>query len=611
MKRAYEFSFLPEKKFEYTPFDNTRQCFRLIRLLKRTGTTISCELFDAFFDEEDDLIPYEALSYTWGGIFKTETIVVNECSMAVTRNLYHALSHLQYEDAERILWVDAVCIDQESNRERNHQVPLMSKIYRRAEKVNVWLGQSHPLVEPVMQSLKALQNASLTVPCRSWKATDPRWRALWYTTFTRDMTQNDELLTSLRKGADAIWTMPWFRRVWILQEIGFASRAEIFCGSASVSGVVFALLPTLLNQEIDKHCQAVLDIFPGPSRQDSWWASNRNMSILLRRFRSSQAGISRDLLFALVGMCDDKDLGFAVDYELSEAAVVNLIHKSVFGEAFSEAELPVAERRPDVRRCMDRLDHAMFYHVLRCIHKGQTRSLHQLYLSLRPSASSLEDANLAPRSPAGWRPILDPIATDLRSQGFDASPHMLSETVCQSDPDLLAVKFLLDAIHTPIVICSNMIFKLEAASKPQQRQVPLKGALNDVSADAISVQTGEKRFAITRQAIKMLSMSDKVEVDNTFFNQNRVVYNTLDLSPETLELVLRRSSIHFPISFRRLVYAALHERPEDMLRAYASKQPNTTIDIPESLEPFIKETYSDSEIKQLRRRILDFNKAQM
>ena len=38
------------------------------------------------------------------------------------------------------LWVDQICIDQSSNKERNHQVAMMGDIYRRATETYMWLG---------------------------------------------------------------------------------------------------------------------------------------------------------------------------------------------------------------------------------------------------------------------------------------------------------------------------------------------------------------------------------------------------------------------------------------------------------------------------------------
>jgi hypothetical protein len=44
------------------------------------------------------------------------------------------------ETGSKMVWADAICINQEDVIERNHQVQLMKEIYTKASKVVVWLG---------------------------------------------------------------------------------------------------------------------------------------------------------------------------------------------------------------------------------------------------------------------------------------------------------------------------------------------------------------------------------------------------------------------------------------------------------------------------------------
>lgn len=41
-----------------------------------------------------------------------------------------------------LIWIDAVCIDQENVRERNHQVDLMSMIYKGASRTVAYVGEA-------------------------------------------------------------------------------------------------------------------------------------------------------------------------------------------------------------------------------------------------------------------------------------------------------------------------------------------------------------------------------------------------------------------------------------------------------------------------------------
>jgi len=63
---------------------------------------------------------------------------LDDTQWPVTVNLEAALRYLRHKFMVRILWIDAICIDQLNVEERNHQVPLMKTIYRNATAVRVW-----------------------------------------------------------------------------------------------------------------------------------------------------------------------------------------------------------------------------------------------------------------------------------------------------------------------------------------------------------------------------------------------------------------------------------------------------------------------------------------
>jgi len=76
----------------------------------------------------------------------------------VTHNLHAALTKLRDPHFERILWVDALCIDQKDDKEKAHQVGAMAKIYSLARRVVVWLG------EESVDSALAFQTLEGTAP---------------------------------------------------------------------------------------------------------------------------------------------------------------------------------------------------------------------------------------------------------------------------------------------------------------------------------------------------------------------------------------------------------------------------------------------------------------
>ena len=70
------------------------------------------------------------------------SISIDKHDLPVTVNLHAALSRLRDRFIERIIWVDALCINQENLKERERQVQSMPKIYGQANSVVIWLGEA-------------------------------------------------------------------------------------------------------------------------------------------------------------------------------------------------------------------------------------------------------------------------------------------------------------------------------------------------------------------------------------------------------------------------------------------------------------------------------------
>ncbi|ETS78652.1 hypothetical protein PFICI_08505 [Pestalotiopsis fici W106-1] len=307
--------------FVYESLEMDQPGYRLLRLQAGAGP-IECHLFQSYLPSDNDditLVPYEALSYCWGSNVLTNTIRVNGKLLAITSNLFEALKHLRFSDKDRILWVDAICIDQNNVLERGHQVDMMGKLYSMADEVLIWLGQLE-----CGKLLPALQRFEAEVPCETWKKwlhKDPRFRGIW------DMMKipwafqdQGPVGANLRSELELLMESPWFSRVWIIQEVAQAKRASLGCTEGWIKATTFAAAPNLLEVEPSTQCQAIIDVMPGPSRLSSWFGQNPNMSTLLWRFRSSQASDPRDRLYALLGISSDKPI--VADYRKTEQEVV-------------------------------------------------------------------------------------------------------------------------------------------------------------------------------------------------------------------------------------------------------------------------------------------------
>ena len=83
----------------------------------------------------------KALSYEWGNPKEKAPVFLDGTEFNITLNLEKALRHLRFADVPRVLWVDAICINQSSIQERGEQVALMGQIYTSSSTDLLWVGE--------------------------------------------------------------------------------------------------------------------------------------------------------------------------------------------------------------------------------------------------------------------------------------------------------------------------------------------------------------------------------------------------------------------------------------------------------------------------------------
>lgn len=320
------------EKFKYKPIDLSSDAIRIVRLCRGYHTEgIRCELFEAYLDQIEG-VSYEAVSYTWGTQSKEATILLDGKEALVTGNLFAALSCLRLAGEDKILWIDALCIDQENDLEKGHQVSRMKLIYEYAERVIIWLGPSNDDIDVLMDSARELERRDLHQMGKT------SWPEIWQAMMSRSKDFGSDFVSRRLTGLQELLRRAWFRRVWIIQEVAVANRATIRCGWRSVPTRIFALLPQLMQQDVDPHVQAVLDVMPGPSRrnQNSWWSKERNLMSLLAKFRDSESKDHRDFVYALLGISSDfcDNTIVAPNYQLT---LVEMIQNIVWALLFNEA----------------------------------------------------------------------------------------------------------------------------------------------------------------------------------------------------------------------------------------------------------------------------------
>lgn len=139
------------EEYQYAPLQSEGQ-IRVMHLEPafHFNDDIHCSLHPAAVETAE----YEALSYVWGDATKKGRILLGDKYLEITDNLNMALRYIRSKRKTRILWVDAVCINQNNVIERNSQVQLMGQIYEGSLHGLIWLGEADDGVSRLFRAMK-------------------------------------------------------------------------------------------------------------------------------------------------------------------------------------------------------------------------------------------------------------------------------------------------------------------------------------------------------------------------------------------------------------------------------------------------------------------------
>jgi hypothetical protein len=137
--------------YQYKPLSHDDET-RLLHLAPGSGDeTIQVTLHPVRLSDKPS---YEAISYCWGDAEDTREVHCEGQLLHVTISLFTALRRLRKQDGARVLWADAVCINQADVAEKNRQVQLMSRIYAQPSSILIWLGDDTSGLEDLHKCLK-------------------------------------------------------------------------------------------------------------------------------------------------------------------------------------------------------------------------------------------------------------------------------------------------------------------------------------------------------------------------------------------------------------------------------------------------------------------------
>ncbi|KAH7063709.1 hypothetical protein B0J12DRAFT_563004 [Macrophomina phaseolina] len=134
---------------------------------------------------------------------------------------------------ERILWVDAICINQDDLEERAAQVKIMSRIYDKALEVLVWLGEGLDNARLLQAAISRVnkEDGDLDELARKWRNSLTNFIREGFGDEDAELPEDCILAPAEIEEMSQWLTRAWFTRTWVVQELSLAQRVRMFAGS--------------------------------------------------------------------------------------------------------------------------------------------------------------------------------------------------------------------------------------------------------------------------------------------------------------------------------------------------------------------------------------------
>lgn len=196
---------------QYSPLDPQKSEIRLVTLLPgKSHDAIRCTLSTASLDSAPE---FTALSYAWGDPSKTKQIIVDSEPFDVTVNLELGLRTIRKRWGRRVLWIDAICINQKDDQEKNVQVPEMGRLYSTAPSVLAWLGPSSTNIKLFVSWMRTHATKSYDTASAVWLTLDARSALSKSAKLERDWA-----VIRAYEGYYEFLALSYWGRVWTFQE---------------------------------------------------------------------------------------------------------------------------------------------------------------------------------------------------------------------------------------------------------------------------------------------------------------------------------------------------------------------------------------------------------
>jgi hypothetical protein len=262
-------------------------------------------------------LQFHALSYTWGSPADPVPLSVGGCGkhvIYITRNLDAALPYLRLRERERVIWIDAVCIDQLNLDERALQVQLMPDIYKAAEQVLCWVGSESANSSIAFDAIRQL-DLKLDINLSN-DMIKPRAKG------DEDWANTSIALPfdgSVMHAVSDLFGRSWFERLWVYQEARLGGdRAVLQCGHVSIewrkvvqANWIFRFKPW--KEAVPPKLRERMGVV-----EQMYFPYRTNLALIIRRTCRMKCSDPRDRVYAMRSTTrqEEQDMPIDVDYKL-------------------------------------------------------------------------------------------------------------------------------------------------------------------------------------------------------------------------------------------------------------------------------------------------------
>lgn len=308
---------------------NSPSSIRLLEISKDPTCFYRFRLVQVRLEERLD---YVALSYFWGKPILSHEIVCDGAIIKVTESLHRAILCLSSgTEIQVYYWIDQICIDQQNHAEKGVQVRLMGQIYAQATQCLVYLGEAARddcEAFNVAESLDAADVESIR-------------------------SESDLESNRLPRSSSAKWSAyfrllcrPWFRRVWVVQEVVLPTKVSMFmasetnprrcisidllCRSIVKSELLFSRMVVHIDDPAAdfawNHVDTARDQLGFIKKQKDKENTNFSLINIVQHCQFLESTDPRDHIYSFLGLAlDTEALNLPVDYQLPCATLFSLL----------------------------------------------------------------------------------------------------------------------------------------------------------------------------------------------------------------------------------------------------------------------------------------------